>query len=510
MTHSIGVDIGTSSCRAVAFDDQFQVLASCSREYPVTVPRPGWAEQDPDLIVESVVEVLKGVLAHPALRGSRPIGIGFSSVMHSVVGVDANGCPVTKAIIWADLRAKEEAARLAREFGGSELYSRTGCPVHPTYLPAKLLWLKENAPGQFKRIAKVLSIKGYVLQRLTGQWLEEYSTASTTGLFNLHTMKWDDLVLKAAGISRDVLPPLVAPLTVLEGFTSDYAHGKGLPSDIPVVVGATDGTLSNLGSGVVSPGQMVAMIGTSGALRVVLNEPKLDPKQRTWSYYLAAGKWVSGGAINNGGNIMKWYRDCFGAAELAEAQKRGVDVYQLLSERAGKAAVGSGGLIFLPMLFGERSPGWNPDSRGVLFGLSASHGPAEITRAIMEGVLFHLYGVYEALVEVLGRPREVRASGGFARSRLWLQIMADVFGTPLQIPQVLEGSAFGAAFLATMVSGQVGRLEDASEYIHIQETVYPDERRTKLYKDLYQIYCSIYSKLAPEFVQIARFQTGGQ
>ena len=508
MTYYIGLDIGTSSCRAVAFDREFNLLASASGSYALSIPRAGWAEQDPDEILDSVVQVINEVMAHPKLQGKKPKAIGISAVMHSLILLSSEGNPLTKAIIWADLRSRDQAQQLVQRAQTDDLYGRTGCPVHPTYLPAKLLWLKENQPELMAKTAKILSIKGYVVYKLTGQILEEFSTASTTGLFNLETMDWDDGAVAAAGISRDLLPQLADPMTVLPGFGGQYAESRSLPMDIPVVLGATDGTLSNLGSGAVRPGQMVAMVGTSGAVRAVMDSPKLDPKQRCWCYYLAQGKWVSGGALNNGGNITNWFRHNFGQGAQREAEKRGLGIYELLDQWASSVPAGSRGLVFLPMLFGERSPGWNPDSRGVLFGLNSGHGAPEVYRAMMEGVTFHLFGVYEALVELLGRPQQILASGGFAHSPVWVQMMADVFGVSVQLPKVLEGSAFGAAFLAAVALGEVSNLDAVTELVVVEAEVEPDGTATKRYRELYRLYRSLYEKLTPEFAEIAKFQEG--
>lgn len=505
MKYFVGIDVGTSSCRAVAFDGEFNILAAAGREYSIISPHPGWAEQDPEAILESVVDVLSRVLADPRLGGERPSAVGVGAVMHSMICLDRDGRPITNAWIWADLRSGREAEALKEKYG-LELYNRTGCPVHPMYLPAKLVWLKENDPDTFSRMARIVSIKEYLVYRLTGKFVADESVAAATGLLNIHSLRWDDFILDAVGVRRELLSEPVSPLTTVEGFTTEYAKSKGLPAGVPLVVGASDGTLSNLGSGAVAPGQIAAMIGTSGAVRMLADRPVLDPKGRTWCYYLSSGKWVPGGATNNGGNILRWYRDLFASRELDEAKAKGVDPYQILSERATSVPPGSKGLIFLAFLAGERSPYYNANARGVLFGLNLGHGPAEVVRAIMEGVVFQLYSVFEALVGTVGQPKEVRASGGFARSPEWLQIMADTFGVPLAVPRVIEGSAFGAAALAMISAGELSGLEDVSRFIKIEKTVDPIPERTKIYRELYEVYMNLYRKLAPEFAQIAEFQ----
>lgn len=497
MKYYIGVDVGTSSCRAVAFDENMRVLASAGREYAVLSPFPGWAEQDPEQILDSACEVLQSVLASPALKGERPAAVGLATFMHSLIGLDREGNPVTNAVIWADLRSGAEAAWLKENVGAEEIYTRTGCPIHPMYLPAKILWFQRQAPETFARIARIVSMKEYLVSRLAGRFLVDQSIASATGLLNVYSLKWDKPVLQAIGIDETYLSEPVPPTTVLEGFTTPYAREKGLPGGVPLVLGATDGTLSNPGSGVVFPGQMAAMIGTSAAVRVTSSQPVLDPKARTWCYYLAQGKWIPGGATNNGGNILRWFRDHFGAG----------DPYEVLSRRGAAVPPGSRGLLFLPFLAGERSPHWNSSARGILFGLNLGHGPDEIIRSIMEGVIFQLYSVYEALVEATGQPTEIRASGGFAKSPEWLQIMADTFGVPLAVPQVSEGTAFGAAAMAMMATGAMEKVEDIAQFIKIEKTVEPDPARARIYLELYGMYMDIYRKLTPEFSEITSFQS---
>ncbi len=260
---------------------------------------------------------------------------------------------------------------------------------------------------------------------------------------------------------------------------------------MPLILGATDGTLSNPGVGAVLPGQMALMIGTSAAVRVVSRNPVLDPQGRTWCYHLLPGRWVPGGAANNGGNILQWYRDRFGGQAVEEARAVRLDPYRVLSERAAAVPAGSCGLLFLPFLAGERSPGWNSQARGVLFGLSLRHGPDEVVRALVENV---------------GQPAEVRAAGGFVKSPVWLQIAADTFGVPLTVPQVSEGSAFGAAALAMLALGKLKRLEDVSRFIRIERMIEPDPTRTVLYRELYGLYADLCRKLTPDFARIAGFQ----
>lgn len=508
MKSYLGVDVGTSGCRVVAYAEDLNVLAEATREYPIILPSPGWAEQDPEVVLEALVSALGEVFAHPALAGAPPAAVGFSSAMHSLLALDEDGIPLTNAIIWADLRATPEAQRLKAEGLGSEFYRRSGCPVHPMYLPAKVLWLHEHAAGLRQAARRIVTLKDYLTWRLTGRYALDHSSASATGLLNLLALDWDEAILEAIGLDRGFLSELVHPLYLLDGFTTPYAKAAGLPTGVPLVAGATDGTLSNLGAGVLSPGQLAVMIGTSAAARVCAPEPLLDPAARTWCYHLLPGLWIPGGAINNGGNILQWYRDRLGAAETADARAAGLDPYAELSRRAAGVPAGSRGLLCLPFLAGERSPGWNPEARGVLFGLNLGHGPDEVVRSLMEGVAFQLYSVYAALVEVAGPPSEVRATGGFTRSETWLSIVADVFGVPLALPAVTEGSAFGAAVLARLATGSLKSLTEVADRLRIAHTVEPDPARTSLYRELYGHYLDLYRKLTPDFSWAAGLQSG--
>ncbi|MGE5507830.1 MAG: gluconokinase [Chitinophagales bacterium] len=507
MKSYVGVDVGTSGCRVVAYAEDRRVLAEATREYPVLTPAPGWAEQDPEAVLAALLSALGEVLAHPALEGDAPRAVGLANAMHSLVALDGEGNLLSNAIIWADLRAAEDAARLKAEGLADAFYRRTGCPVHPMYLPAKVRWLMAQAPFA-PAVRRVATLKDYLIWRLTGRWALDHSSASATGLLNLETLAWDEAVLQAVGLAAEALPELVDPLASLSGFTTPLARAYGLPPDVPVVAGATDGTLSNLGAGVLAPGQVAVMIGTSAAARATAPQPLLDPKARTWCYYLLPGLWIPGGAINNGGNILQWYRDRLGAAETADARARGLDPYAELSARAAAVPPGSRGLVCLPFLAGERSPGWNPQARGVFFGLSLTHGPDEVVRSLMEGVAFQLFSVFEALTELTGPPAEVRATGGFTRSRTWLQIVADVFGVPLALPEVAEGSAFGAAALAQLAVGDLGGLAEVAAGIRIGGTVEPRDPVTRTYRELYELYLDLYRKLGPDFAGIAGFQAG--
>ncbi len=483
----IGVDIGTSSCRAVVFSLQLQQLAQAGKEYPIYSPVPGSAEQDPDEIYDAVVEVIAASIKDSGLRPQQIAGIGFAAVKHSIIPLDAKQKRLSRAWAWPDLRSRPQAQAL---LDASPLfYQQSGCPIHSIYWPAKIKHLQQLAAlwGQTERI---VSIKEYVMHRLTGQWAADASVASATGIMNIAHRDWDDILLERLHLDRRLLNPVVEPTTILEGLTPEAARCTGLPRDIPVIIGGSDGTLSNVGAGAVRPGVMALMVGTSGAVREVRPEPTLHPDQKTWCYYLADRQWVSGGAVNNGGNTLQWFRD----------QLEDVTVgFSDLSAKAEAAPPGSSGLLFLPYLTGERCPHWNYDARGVFFGLHMQSTKSDMVRSIMEGVAFQLFSIYEALAEVNGTPHLIRCSGGLAHSGVWVQIMADVFGRDMDVPAFSEGSSFGAAALVLRALGHVGGLREAADMIEPGKTVFHDPRRHRFYQGLYRHNRSLYHSVCQQF-----------
>jgi len=499
----IGLDLGTGGARAVLFGLDGAPLATAHQDYPLDTPHPGWAEQDPETIWNAVLAVLSE-LAKRLPADVAISGIGVSTIFHSLLAVDKNGTPLTQSIIWADTRARRQVEELRDLVGQVQaFYQSTGCPLHPMYLPAKIRWLQETQPEVFTKVAWFGSLKDDVLARLTGRRVIDESVASATGLFNLHTARWDTQILDAIGISADRLPALVEPTDIVGGLASDPARATGLPSGIPVIAGAGDGVLSSLGSGAIAPGQMTVMIGTSGAARIAVDQPKLDSQGRTWCYYLARQRWLAGAAINNGGLACHWVRDNLLPGPSAPP---GEFDFPTLEAEAKKASPGSSGLIFLPFLTGERSPYWNASARGILFGLAAYHGPAQVARSIFEGVCFRMRSIVDALDEVAGPTQEVRAAGGFTRSKFWREMLADILGKPMVLPVESEASAFGAAGLTWLGIGAYNALEDVAKLVQVRPGPSPDPRRHQLYNRLYRLYLDIYWANQANFSAIAALQ----
>jgi gluconokinase len=485
----VGIDLGTTSTKVIAYDTSARQLASASAGYPLDEPHPGWAEQDPARILDAVLGSVRSVVS----AVDAPVAaLSFSSAMHTLIGLDAAGAPLTRSLSWADSRASAQADRLRAAPGGLALHRRTGTPVHPMAPLPKLVWFREERPELFARVARWAGIKDYVLSRLCGTLVIDESVASGTGLLDLGTLSWDEEALELAGIGPERLPELVPVTTVLSGLSAEVADRVGLPPGTPVVVGAGDGPLANLGLGAVHPGVAACSIGTSAALRVTVERPAVDPNGGVFCYALTEHRWVVGGAINNGGIVLEW-------AGPALAPDLGDHPAEPLLDLAARVPAGSGGLVMLPYLLGERAPHWSDVPLGAYVGLTREHRREHLIRAAIEGVCLQLALVLESMRAAGNEVREVRATGGFARSPLWRQILADALGLDVRFPAEYEGSALGAALLGMHAVGLVDSLDVAADLVQIEYTVRPDPSAAAVYRALLPVFTGLYDALMPTF-----------
>ncbi|RIJ34078.1 gluconokinase [Pontibacter oryzae] len=500
----IGVDIGTTSTKTVAFSLQGEVLFHQVVEYPIISREPGQAEQEPEQVYQAVRSTLRTVSAWLSEHNVKPLGVSFSSAMHSLILMDAVGEPISRCFIWADTRSRVCAESIKNSAVGHKIYLQTGTPVHPMSPLPKLCWLRQEQPELFKRAAKFIGIKEYVLFRLFGKYKVDYSVASAMGLFNIFEFVWHKDALEVAGINPEQLPEPVAPTYTFRGLSETDADFLQLDAATPFVVGASDGCLANLASHAVRPGEAVVTIGTSGAVRVMANQPATDIQERVFSYILNENHFVLGGAVNNGGVALRWFRDAFYAAESVEALAKDQDIYELLNDVAESVAPGAGGLLFLPYLLGERAPVWDGAARACFIGATFSHTRAHFLRAVMEGVIFGVNSVVQALEQTVGPVTNIYANGGFAFSELWVQMLSDVTGKQVRLTETPEGSAFGAAILGMYALKLLPSLEAAEEMIRISRTFKPNMANHQVYAKSYAVYEQLYPKLKDSFEQLAK------
>lgn len=503
MTYFIGVDIGTTSTKAIVFSSSGAIKGMGNRGYNILAPQPTWAEQDPNVIFATAIAVIRDAV--DAAGGANIAAVGFSTAMHSLIAMDAKNQLLTNSIIWADRRSVTQAEKLKQDKTANAIYRRTGTPIHPMSPLCKLMWMRESDPDTFRQATKFISIKEYILYQLFEEYVIDYSIASATGLFNLKQLDWDEEALTLAGITKEQLGLLVPTTHILQGMKQQHAEAMKLAPETPFVIGASDGVLANLGVGAINSGNAIT-IGTSGAVRTFSQTPITDPQARTFCYAATDHLWLIGGSINSGGIIFQWLRDEFCAAEVEQAKHLCIDAYEIMINAACQVPAGAEGLLCLPFLSGERAPYWNAKARGVFFGVGLHHTRSHFIRAVMEGILFALYSVNVAVQELTQISGEIRASGGFARSGAWLQMMADVFGQEVVTPEIYEASGFGAAVLAMYAVGAIADITNVHQLIRISKRYQPNLELSSTYKQLFALYQRVYHNLVEEFNLLADLQ----
>lgn len=490
----LAVDLGTSSARSLLVDPYLNILASFSIPLSLEESFSGFAEQDPNAVFSAAFEVIRQAANFATQEGILVLGICFSNAVSSLLALDSGDNPLGLVMIWADSRSHRQVAALSHR--AQQLYTRTGCPLHTSYWLPKLAWLYENQPDKFSRARRWLTIKDYVVWRLTYKFFTDFSNAAATGLLNLTTLDWDPLAIYLAKVDLDKLPQ-VHPTTFSLPLLPEVATKLGLPIQTPLILGAGDGALSSLGSGAVAPGQTTTMIGSSGACRTVAFQPVLsDPLARTWSYPLLNDLWVIGGAENSGGLVVEWFQSMF-QNDISGEQ------YSETMKLAAQVPPGCDGLIFLPYILGERAPIWDAQARGAFIGLDSQHTRAHLARAVLEGTIYALFSIFQVLNENAGPSTEIRASGGYVRSDLWLQIQADMFGQPISVMEKYEGSALGAAILGLYALGKLADLQNFAKQLKIKKMISPLPRQAATYRKIIPIYALAYQQLKVIFPHLA-------
>lgn len=479
----LGIDLGTGSCKAVLLDDSGQARGFGQGDYP-PAPARRWDEQDPQGLLVGLAAAVRNALENAQAAPEQVAALSLGSAMHSLIALDRHGDPLTGVMTWADGRGARQAAAVRAAPLGDALYHRTACPPHGMYPLYKLLWMREEQPDLFAAAARFVTIKEFALERLTGDWLLDPSLGGGHGLMNAHSLAWDELALATAGIRREQLPILALPVqrSLLK------ANAIGLLPGTPVYLGCSDAVNSSLGAGGVLPGSATLMVGTSGALRLVTPQPVLHPQGQSWCYPIDPAHYLVGGALNNGGIPLTWLRDLFN-----QAAGTALDFDDVLA-LAGQAPAGAGGLLCLPFLAGERSPIYNENARGVFFGLSYRHEARHLARALLEGTAYRFRALAEMMAVAGCAPQEIRASGGFVRSALWLNLTSAILNQPLLLPAWGETSCWGAAAWALIGSGAWASLEEAAGRVRLEGSVQPDPADAARYARIYPLTLRLYEQ----------------
>ena len=499
----ITIELGTNAVRVYAFDLNGNIIGSLKGYCPTFHSEPDYSEQDPDQIFITMLYVLKNLLnevLHPKKYKVRCIC--FSSSMHSVLAVDKRGIPMGHAITWADNRANREAAELNKSPLGKKIYSATGTPIHPMSPLTKIAWIKNSEKEKFKQVSKFLSLKAYILQQLTGEYVIDYSIASATGLLNIHKIKWETESLKFAGITASMLPDLVPVDTKVGKLNKAYQASLGLSADTKILVGSSDGCMAVLGDGVNGEGVATITVEDSGAVRVVSDKVMQDDKQRFFNYLLTENKYVSGGPTNNGGVIFEWFTRQFG--DFKNPFDLEHTMLELIND-ASKVPAGSDGLIFLPYLLGERAPIWNPNARGVFFGINIKHEKSHFVRAAIEGILYEIYSIGKTLEEHR-TINSLSINGSFGTLPFFTQMVADIYNKPVRLRQNYQSVSYGSYLLSATEMGIYKSLDEAAKTVVLPDLATPDKQNNKMYLKYFKIFERLSTKLASEFADIAALQ----
>ena len=448
----IGVDVGTTATKVVAFALDSGWTHVVERSYPMLQPNPGWQEQDPVLLMQASQDALSECVG--ALGGCTVVGLGVSTAMHGLVGLDDRGAPLTPLVTWADTRAVDEVEELRASGQDRELHRATGTPVHPMSPLVKIMWFARQEPELTSRVDLWASLKTWVLRGLTGAVVCDLSSASDSGLLDRASGGWHPTALAWAGLDADRLPPIV-PTTHVLTLSADAARATGLAVGTPVVVGAGDGPMGNLGTDAMRAGTVGVSVGTSAAARAVVPGPVADLPPGLFCYALADDLWVVGGAASNGGSASRWMVDL-----LHRGAGGGLSETQALAS-AATVAPGSDGLCVVPYLRPERAPLWDVDIPGAVLGLRHHHTAAHLVRATIEGVAVQLAAVIDQ-ISLLQDVREVRATGGAFRAPVWGQVLSGLLELPVTVTDSSQGSARGVAALTLYAVGEAGSLAKAS------------------------------------------------
>jgi len=497
---TLGLDVGTTALKGVLVDERGTVVAEASRTYRLFEPAPGWSEQDPEDWWRAA-----GVVSRALVGEHGPIeAVGLSGQMHGTVALDAEGRVLHPAILWNDQRSGAECRELD-ELTGDRLAHWTLNPARTAFTATKLLWLRRHRPDVFARIATVLLPKDYVRHRLAGVHATDVTDASGTAMLAVGERRWSTEVLDAIGIPEAWLPEVVESVEVAGTVDAAGAAASGLAPGTPIVGGAADQAAAAIGNGVVRAGVLSITLGTSGVVYAQIDRVLVDPSGALHTFcHAVPGTWQLMAGVLSAGGSLRWFRD----AVFAPLARRGAgdDAYEAIDRGIAEIRAGAEGLVFLPYLTGERSPHADPDARGCWLGLTTRHDHRHLARAILEGVAFALRSLVE-IAEGLGvEIEEIRVAGGGARSRVWLQILADVLGRPVRPALNPDASACGAAALAMAAASGREVAALATDWARSGAPVEPVAAHTGVYDRAYDVFGRLYPAAAPLMHELARLE----
>ncbi len=485
----LGIDIGTSACKVAVFDEDGKVLAQANRPYRVYYPQNGWAEQNPEEWWEAICDAVREALSEESVSAEQIKGIGVDGQSWSAIPVDENGSVLHNTPIWMDTRARHLCEKVKKEIGADEIFRVAGNDFLPSYVTPKLLWFKEERPEVFQKTHKFLQSNSYIVMKLTGEMSQEYSQCYGIHFFHMEKLSYDMALAEKMGLSPDMMPKLYGCDEIVGSVTEEAAKKTGLKAGTPVVAGGLDAACGALGAGVYRPGETQEQGGQAGGMSICTDKA-LSHKALILGTHVVPGLWLLQGGTVGGGGALKWFRQELGG---------GMSFDELTAE-AAEAPPGSDGVLFLPYMAGERSPIWNPDAKGVFYGLSFDKTRGHLIRSVLEGVAFSLEHNLRTAAETGIHVDTLNAMGGASNSVLWTQIKADVTGKTIRVPSSDTATTLGAAILAGVGCGVYGSYGEAvNRTIRMTRVQEPNPENKAVYDRSMERYLRLYEDLKEGF-----------
>ena len=506
MSVFLGIDVGTSGTKTLAVRGDGTVIGAATAEYPLDSPRPGWTEQDPRHWADAATGTVRELVDAGTVDPGEVKGIGLSGQMHGSVFLDAAGEVIRPALLWNDQRTAAQCEAITDAAGGrADLIRLVANPALTGFTAPKILWLRDEEPENFARLATVLLPKDYVRYRLSGEFATEVSDASGTLLLDVANRRWSEELLGRLNLDPGLLPPVHESVEVTSRLSADAAARMGLKPGVPLVGGGGDQAAGAVGNGIVQTGAVSAALGTSGVVFAHSDEMQVDPAGRAHTFcHAVPDKWHVMGVVLSAAGSLQWFRNELFGEMGAGADTAPADAYDRITAAAADVPPGCEGLYFLPYLSGERTPHADPHARGAWVGLSLRSTRAAMGRAVLEGVTYAMRDCLE-IVKGLGVPvGEVRLSGGGAKSAFWRQLQADIYHEPCAVTNAAEGPAYGAALLAMAGTGEHDGVEAAcAATISVADRIAPDGKTAAEYETLYPRYGALYGALKDWFAAAA-------
>jgi len=500
MQYILAHDLGTSGNKATLYALDGTLKGSVVCEYPTYHPYSGWVEQDADDWWRAVCDSTRQLLDKTGTDASAIACVCFSAQMQGCLLIDRNNRPMRRMIIWADTRSSEQEKNMLKQASMEDVYKITGHRLSASNSAAKLLWVRDNEPDLFKKAGKMLHAKEYIILKLTGEIVTDYSDAGGTNLLDITKKEWSQELLKAFNIPRELLPDIYPSTHIAGKVTAEAAHLCGLLPGTPVVIGGGDGSCATIGAGAVRVGKVYNVIGSSSWIASVTEAPVFDPAMRTFNWIHKDGTLYSPcGTMQSAGFSYAWFRNNLCQTELDEETSTGISAYKLMDKLVDSTQPGAGGLLFLPYLLGERSPLWDHNARGAFIGLDISTAKGDMARAVLEGVGFNLKTILDIFCD--SSPiEEIIMIGAGVKGDVWLQILSNIWQRPLAVPRYLEeATSMGAAICGGVGVGIYNDFTVAEEMNKPVRFIEPDIRYAEVYNKLYSIFTEAYTQLKPVY-----------